>query len=85
MWIVPGQICAMRYVNYPKFFPGDTSLDGEWLQKADENTVKFSHGWSLSLPKDLTTLRIISVRTIRNTALAEKCLVPHGNIYELHG
>lgn len=48
VWTVPVPYFATRYINHPRYFPGDISMEAERLNKAIKNIVQFLQSGSSS-------------------------------------
>lgn len=83
-WIVLAPLCAMRYINDPKYLSGDTTLEGERLKKLKTFNVHIAQAISQSAPKEFSSILSLCVQALRHIAPSGELLVYYGKKYKLH-
>lgn len=75
MRIVSAPFCSTQYFNIARHLSGDTIEEAERLTEPRGNNVQFLQCKSPTSPKDLSSLRILSVQALLNIAPGEGLLV----------
>lgn len=70
--------CATQYSNDARYLLGDTTLEAERLTKPRDDIVQFLQGRSPTSTDDFSSLWIVNVQVLRNTALGKELLVRYG-------
>lgn len=75
----------MQYIDNMSYFPGDTTVEVEWLNNRRENSVQLLQVRSPSPSDELSNFKVLSDQRLRTAAHGEKLLVQYRTRHELSG
>ena len=78
MWIVPGSMCAMRYINDPRYLDEDRTPRNKRDRKAN---VEFYHGDEALRPTTIVHHTAQEIWASRNIVVGEEFYVDCGSEY----
>lgn len=85
VWLVPAPFCVSRFMNDPRYLPGDK--DGAQVREGvnREANVMFETSGSPSNPRDFEDHKILAVVATKNIVRGQEIFVNYGNAYDFGG
>lgn len=84
VWVVAAKFFAERYINDPRYLPGDQNVRLSNTDKARKANEKFEMIGDILYPQKFSEFRITTITATRNISRGDEIFSGYGNEYEFN-